>query len=54
VKALGGEHSVKLAILVLDDIALANRTGDDFHGLYPWLMAGLAQPVQGVLERPVP
>ena len=30
---LGGENHVKLAVL-LDDVALANRTGDDFQSCF--------------------
>ncbi len=31
-EALGGEHDIELAVLALDDVALADGTGDDFHG----------------------
>jgi hypothetical protein len=44
-EALGVEHDVELAVDV-DDIALAERTGDDFHGEVS-SMVGRAQSVLG-------
>src|SRR5437762_10747749 len=34
----GGQNHVKLAVL-LDDVALANRTGDDFQSCFPEFLA---------------
>jgi hypothetical protein len=34
----GGEDDVKPAVL-LDDVALANRTGDDFQSCFPEFLA---------------
>jgi hypothetical protein len=30
-KAFCGQHDIEIAVLTLNDIALANRAGDDFH-----------------------
>src|SRR6202022_4108921 len=38
VDVLGGQNYIKLAVL-LDDVALANRTGDDFQSCFPELLA---------------
>src|SRR5260370_114281 len=38
VDVLGGENHVKLAVL-LDHVALANRTGDDFQSCFPEFLA---------------
>src|SRR5258706_2425565 len=38
VDVLGGENHVKLAVL-LDDVALANRTGDDFQSCFSEFLA---------------
>src|ERR1700682_3445910 len=35
---LGGQNHIKLAVL-LDDVALANRTGDDFQSCFPEFLA---------------
>ena len=34
-EALGGQHDVELAVVALEDVAFADRTGDDFHGQSP-------------------
>ena len=31
-EAFGGQNNIELSVLALDNIALADRTGDDFHG----------------------
>ena len=36
---LRGQNDVKLSV-ELDDVALADRTGDDFHGIFPHAWAG--------------
>ncbi len=35
-EALGGQDDAEMAVLALDDVALANRAGDDFHFNYPF------------------
>src|SRR6266481_6969417 len=38
VDVFGGQNHIKLAVL-LDDVALANRTGDDFQSCFPEFLA---------------
>src|SRR5580658_11107540 len=45
-KALRRQNQVELSVFSFDDIALANRTGDDFHGIYPRLLSTPVPPIR--------